>query len=175
VGEIREGERAMIRARLFPIACAEVLLALVLQLVSLWSIFIVLPGKGTELGLGCGGLWIWCARPGDFAYHSTGLHYTGRTPARWWPVYEPTQRCNVSVGSRGFTVVGWQVSVPMYLLAVPGVAVGAIAGRPYVRCRRRNRGACDACGYDLVGLRAGECPECGTLLPPCASSTSQRA
>lgn len=37
-----------------------------------------------------------------------------------------------------------------------GLAVGAVR-----RCRRRGRGWCVACGYDLGGDFAGGCPECG--------------
>jgi hypothetical protein len=42
------------------------------------------------------------------------------------------------------------------------------------RVLRRQRGSCAACGYDLRGLGAGMCPECGAA-QRLASSSSQRA
>ncbi len=51
----------------------------------------------------------------------------------------------------GFAVnAAFYAGVCWVLLAAPGVVV---------RWRRRRRGRCAACGYDLTGLDA--CPECG--------------
>lgn len=35
-------------------------------------------------------------------------------------------------------------------------------GRYSQRARRQRRGECGSCGYDLVGLTTGRCPECGS-------------
>ncbi len=37
--------------------------------------------------------------------------------------------------------------------------------RPYERWRRRCRGLCVVCAYDLTGNTSGVCPECGTPTP----------
>lgn len=34
-----------------------------------------------------------------------------------------------------------------------------------IRHRRRNRGLCTSCGYDLTGNVSGVCPECGAAVP----------
>jgi hypothetical protein len=39
-----------------------------------------------------------------------------------------------------------------------------------IRARRRARGHCAVCGYDLTGNESGVCPECGTV--SAAASTS---
>lgn len=52
-----------------------------------------------------------------------------------------------------------EVRVPVWMVA------GALAGIGvwlYVSDRRRARGLCRKCGYDLSGLRGKPCPECGT-------------
>ncbi len=61
-------------------------------------------------------------------------------------------------------VLVWSVEAPTWLVATvlavyPTVA---IARGPLRRWRRRKRGACVACGYDLTGNVSGVCPECGT-------------
>jgi hypothetical protein len=40
--------------------------------------------------------------------------------------------------------------------------VGLIALRGDAIARRRSRGLCLACGYDLTANVSGTCPECGT-------------
>jgi len=49
------------------------------------------------------------------------------------------------------------------LLVVPFVAV--LRG-PFARRRRRKRGRCVGCGYDLTGLTEPRCPECGRSFTP---------
>jgi hypothetical protein len=61
------------------------------------------------------------------------------------------------------TAVSQQVTVPLWpplvlLTAYPILA--AIRG-PYRRHRRRKKGLCLKCGYDLTGNVSGVCPECG--------------
>ena len=50
----------------------------------------------------------------------------------------------------------WQLVVAF--LALPILLVGWPAAR---RWRRRRRGQCEACGYNLTGNVSGVCPECG--------------
>jgi hypothetical protein len=40
------------------------------------------------------------------------------------------------------------------------------------RARRRRRNRCTACGYDLQGLNAPTCPECGRALSPARGATA---
>ena len=58
-----------------------------------------------------------------------------------------------------------------YLLALPTIPLlGILAAYPAIafvrgpmrRWRRRRRGLCSTCGYDLTGNVSGTCPECGT-------------
>lgn len=49
-------------------------------------------------------------------------------------------------------------------LGSPPLAVLAL--RTTRRYRRRKRGLCLTCGYDLTGNTSGVCPECGTAAPP---------
>ena len=53
----------------------------------------------------------------------------------------------------------WQLVVA--LLALPALLVVFPAVR---RSRRRRRGACLKCGYDLTGNETGVCPECGKAI-----------
>jgi hypothetical protein len=66
------------------------------------------------------------------------------------PEPEPVQRF-VSAQWWALLIVG----VPWLLVA------GRIAYRPMRRWRRRRRGLCVACGYDLTGNTSGACSECG--------------
>lgn len=61
---------------------------------------------------------------------------------------------------------GWTIGVPLwfvilFLLTYPFIAF--IRG-PVRRYRRRQRGLCVRCGYNLTGNVSGICPECGTMM-----------
>ncbi|HVP13333.1 MAG TPA: hypothetical protein VMV94_19320 [Phycisphaerae bacterium] len=45
----------------------------------------------------------------------------------------------------------------------------------FFRPRRRSRGKCQACGYDLTSNISGRCPECGLEIPLAASRTPDEA
>jgi hypothetical protein len=49
--------------------------------------------------------------------------------------------------------------MPVFLFLV--LPASAVAVRSVRRRRRRNRGLCERCGYDLRGSVSGRCPECG--------------
>lgn len=57
--------------------------------------------------------------------------------------------------------VGWMLNTLFYGLvwALPLIAVPLVQ-----RVRRRRRGLCDACAYDLAGAASAACPECGQPL-----------
>jgi hypothetical protein len=60
----------------------------------------------------------------------------------------------------------WSVSAPHWamLLALVAAPLAAVGTR-LRRRRRRSRGLCPACGYDVRASR-DRCPECGALPPP---------
>ena len=58
------------------------------------------------------------------------------------------------------------VVVRMWLLSAVFFTYPTIAfiRGPYRRHRRRRKGLCPTCGYDLAGNVSGVCPECGTIV-----------
>ena len=110
----------------------------------------------------------WYSDRGDGAVVSFGKYgIPGRGPA-WNPLAAPgvlpsESRLPVLPLLPGFLVDTLFYAVPSWaLLATPG-----LINRWLVGGRRKRRGACVACGYDLRGLAAGQggagvvCPECG--------------
>ena len=89
-------------------------------------------------------------------WHAFGFVYSGgqqriATPNRWW---------------------WYQIS--LWVIAAALAAPPLLRISPWARRRRRReRGQCVACGYDLRGLTSDRCPECGTAIttPRVASST----
>ncbi len=61
---------------------------------------------------------------------------------------------------------------PVILLAYPTLAL--IRG-PVRRWRRRRKGLCAKCGYDLTGNVSGACPECGTAIVAVRTTSNVRA
>ena len=68
-------------------------------------------------------------------------------------------------------VSGWQVRVPLWSVILACSAYPAIAfiRGPLRRWRRRKRGLCIKCGYDLTGNVPGACPECAHPVSETAS------
>lgn len=58
----------------------------------------------------------------------------------------------------GFAVPYWLL-IALLLLTYPA---SALIWRPIQRRRRRKRGLCGSCGYNLTGNESGVCSECGT-------------
>ena len=59
-------------------------------------------------------------------------------------------------------VVGLPLGLPVVVLcAYPTIAFVRGPVRRYRRHRRRKRGLCVTCGYNLTGNVSGVCPECG--------------
>jgi hypothetical protein len=73
-------------------------------------------------------------------------------PSRW-AGFPPTG------GKPGTT--GWILRIPLLGISCL-LAVYPIANAPLRRRRRRKRGECVKCAYDLTGNTSGVCPECGT-------------
>jgi hypothetical protein len=106
---------------------------------------------------------------GDYPAGLTGgtyeLHYHRDRSGRRWP---RTPRTLGFAGARSDPVRGaagvpWrELRVPCwFLLLVAGSPAAWRAGRVMAGARRRRRGLCQACGYDLRAT-PDECPECGT-------------
>src|SRR5262249_42060321 len=71
-------------------------------------------------------------------------------PPRWGLWFDRWE-----VSGQGVPVRWW--SVPLWIPGLLAAAPAAWLWRP----RRRRRGVCRACGYDLTGSLNGPCPECG--------------
>lgn len=83
------------------------------------------------------------------------------------PLPPLTRDSNENMPPTYYTLTITQVIFPLWvpallLLAYPAVAF--IRERLRIR-RRRMRGHCQWCGYDLTGNVSGICPECGTPIP----------
>jgi hypothetical protein len=60
-------------------------------------------------------------------------------------------------------VISREVRVPIWsLLVISGLLSALHALTLLIRHRRRKRGVCPSCGYNLTGNTSGVCPECGT-------------
>ena len=77
-------------------------------------------------------------------FYSDGFN----APFRWLP--------EVAGNRKGH----WCLLIPLWMPTL-GFAVGLLALSPLRRRRRRKRGLCAKCGYDLRGSK-DRCPECGT-------------
>jgi hypothetical protein len=90
------------------------------------------------------------ATPPD-PFMRSGWHLRSRTePMRWWFLFEQKAFAGITVTS---------VFVPLWAVVVAFATAASLLWR---HARRRPPGACPACGYDLRGVPATVCPECGT-------------
>lgn len=64
----------------------------------------------------------------------------------------------------GFEYGGFSMPPWMAILSIAAYPVYAFARGPLRRFRRRRRGMCIKCGYDLTGAPQPRCPECGTTI-----------
>lgn len=78
----------------------------------------------------------------------------------WWHYAENTRWPDMTLVTSRVTQILFPVWVlpPLFLL-YPGIVF--IRG-PVRRWRRKRKGLCLKCGYDLTGLASPRCPECGT-------------
>jgi hypothetical protein len=97
------------------------------------------------------------------------VHIVHSAPGAWGKVPESQAvLAGFSVKSRtiwtpGGGIVARGIGFPFWALALPlSVYPGvALVRGPVRRRRRRLRGLCLTCGYDLTGNTSGVCPECG--------------
>jgi len=102
--------------------------------------------------------------PGTWRYqHARSGIWIRHHATRVWAVgglgRYPYSRLEVSKG-----VLYGRIRVPLWQIAAALAAypIFVMARRDETRRRRRSRGQCVACGYDLTGNLSGVCPECGT-------------
>ena len=72
------------------------------------------------------------------------------------------EHAKASAGEAG-TVYGGKAVIPLWLVFTLLIfyPVTAFLRGPVRRARRRKRGSCVQCGYNLTGNTSGTCPECG--------------
>ena len=79
-----------------------------------------------------------------------------RLPRQQVRMHPPPNEALVSYGGQ------WCVHVYWWVLAATSAILPLVRGsRAVSRARRRARGLCPRCGYDLTGNVSGVCPECG--------------
>ena len=109
--------------------------------------------------IGSGRLKLWIAEPGVFtptdSWTSSWYRGLDGSPIRW--------DFTMHRGSTGGVVV---MAIPFWSVALGGITLGVgVFGYPTLRrTRRRRRGRCLKCGYDLAGTVDEVCPECGMAL-----------
>lgn len=79
----------------------------------------------------------------------------------------PRNGCAIQVADGCLVIwAPWLICPPIPLRSTSvlfAVVAGYLAAWPYLcRYRRRKRGLCVKCGYDLTGNTSGKCPECGS-------------
>lgn len=92
-------------------------------------------------------------------------------------VMESGQRirdCWASIGGRSSHLFPWKggapklvlASIPMYIpfILLAGYPTIAFIRAPWRRYRRRKKGHCIKCAYDLTGNESRTCPECGEVI-----------
>lgn len=101
-------------------------------------------------------------RIGDFqlGYNSKPLYLTcGMGQNEWWEKASPEERARAQL----LTASAW-IGAPFWFPApfFAAYPLWAFVRGPWRRRRRRAKGLCIRCGYDLTGNVAGVCSECGT-------------
>lgn len=88
---------------------------------------------------------------------------TDSYPLEWWIHW-------------GVWANGRVLATPLWPLVLASLVVTVVAWRRDAEHRRRALvGRCAACGYDLAGIAAGPCPECGVMVVPPVPGTLGRA
>lgn len=153
--------------RLFRPALVLVILALLVQGVSLLGLRYVTSDRSVMLQLQDGQIGLWRAQPGTFDFVGAGLSGArGYSGVKW--SFDLKRNATVYVPPGPGQTFGkkssWTGAAAPALLAivVPAIVLAAppvfAKGRRIARLRR---GACVRCGYDLHELAGGRCPECG--------------
>ncbi len=80
----------------------------------------------------------------------------------------------LQIERRSFLGTRWYIEIPAWLpfTLFAAYPIFSIARGPLRRYRRRKRGWCIHCGYDLTGNVSGVCSECGEARQPLYSQGS---
>lgn len=104
-------------------------------------------------------------------------YYRGSVP--WYVVHPEVQRSPDRIwydkSVVWYTFCVSYLTMPVVLIVAPMFVPFAMRwawGRCAFR-RRRRRGLCTACGYDVRGSPSGVCPECGTRFAPAAGRQAE--
>ena len=112
--------------------------------------------EGGKIGLGCARVFY---GPKEYSSWSRGCPALFRVMT-----YKASTAISASGPNRWQMLEVWNVDVHLWwpiLLFIAYPAAIFIRG-PVRRWRRRRKGWCIPCGYDLTGNESGVCPECGT-------------
>ena len=104
---------------------------------------------------------------------------------RQWPTHEVrllgfsyvSQPCFIDSKAtppvRSFIGFQLRVTTPFWSILIATLVLPAVYGWYWNRLRRRKtRGLCISCGYNLTGNTSGVCPECGTPAPGKSEATA---
>jgi hypothetical protein len=138
---------------------------IILSLESCWSVSVEFvdyegakPGASWEWDAQTWSVFVWWQDKNPFNAAWTFLAWD-RGP---WKVGEPFP----DRMGRGFAMAVPSSFPPVLFGAWPFLALVRFAGRHWRRYRRRTRGFCVRCGYNLRGLTSPRCPECGVEFEP---------
>ena len=153
----------MIRRTIIILLTAAAVGMIPLEIASRFRSFEMYWESDNDLTLDCWSLLIHLDRGHITLLHSEYQSSPGKRFFMHGIGYENWCRFEVlSMDKRGFR--HWNVRFPIwavFILFAAHPTVAFIRG-PLRRRRRRRKGWCMTCGYDLTGNTTGICPECGT-------------
>lgn len=152
------------------VAVAATAALVVLQAVSLFQVTWISPDLSSMVSVKRGRVWVWSGQAGDLN-GQPGFRIGGWTGGslEWKAKFERSSVLFVAPepgqGLYAKRRIGAHAVVPVvYPLAAMLVLTGGLLiGPRLIAARRRARGRCPACGYNLLGS-AGPCPECGGVV-----------
>ncbi len=124
-------------------------------------------GKATSFGLA--NSRVWKTNDGRIVYHVPGIHIKDSSLKVFYSSRNSSGAQFWRIGFAGFAfqrhprLGGGYVVFNLWLTCIVLAAYPtiALASGPYRRHRRRKKGLCLTCGYNLTGNVSGVCPECG--------------
>ncbi len=99
--------------------------------------------------------------------YQTEAHWGATAYSRGWS--GPLIYCvagDAQGGGGTFVTSGLRFSLWLLVIAFSSYPASVFVRSPLRRHRRRKRGLCLTCAYNLTGNTSGVCPECGTKIDP---------